>query len=775
MDIIALTETSLKNNENFKSNIDIEGYETYCTPSYSSKGGTAIYVNKKFNNIERKDLKALNEDYESVWVEIKNKFSKNVTGCIYRHPRYNFKEIMCYLENCLTKLTKENKEIYLCGDFNIDLLKIDNNQNYQQFYNMLCSFGFLHKIIQPTRVTDHHSTLIDNIFSNNLSDATKSGNIFLTLSKHFSQFVSIKREKIDYKNLNIFHRDNSKFQSQQFRDVSIQNWNSNRSKVNELFIDFHSKLEGCVDRHAPIKKLSPKEIKLKNKPWISTEISKLIKVRNKIFARKKRQPNNTNNKRLHNRFMNRVNREIKKSKKKCYSEFFEINKMNIKKIWSGIREIINIWNNISPKITQLNINGKIINNPNDVANQLNNFFVKLGPLTESSIPRSENISPLKFLKQRNQLDFLLTHVSHEVLEIITGLGNKSTGPTSIPVKLLKLIPDLIIVPLCKLINLSFISGSFPDPLRIVKVIPIHKNGSTQDRNTYRPISLLWIFDKIMEKIMHKRLYKFLEDNNILYNKQFGFRKNNATMDALIKITEKIKEFIDKGKYGCGIFIDLRKAFDTVNHDILLLKMEHYGVRGSTLQWFKFYLYERKQYVYINGECSELKQISCGVPQGSVLGPLLFLIYINDLPTISNKLDLYLFADDIYYEVESPGNLEKKVNKELKNLHLWLSVNRLALNIEKTNFVIFHPFNKPLKYNVTIKIHKKAITEKQSIKYLGILIDSTLSWKDHITNLSKKLSRSIGILYKLRPFVNLKIMKNVYHALFYSHLVYSIHV
>ena len=257
--------------------------------------------------------------------------------------------------------------------------------------------------------------------------------------------------------------------------------------------------------------------------------------------------------------------------------------MNIKKIWSGIREIVNIRNNISPKITQLNINGKIIDNPKVVAHHLNNFFVNVGPQTESSTPISENTSPLKFLKQRNQLDFLLAHVSDaEVLEIINVLGNKSTGPASIPVKLLQLIPDLIIVPLCKLINLSFVSGSFPDPLKIVKVIPIHKNGSTQDMNNYRPITLLSVFDKIMEKIMHKRLYHFLEVNNILYSKQFGFRKNNSTMNALINITEKIKESIDKGKYGCEIFIDLRKAFDTVNHDILLLKMEHYHYHSRAI-------------------------------------------------------------------------------------------------------------------------------------------------------------------------------------------------
>ena len=258
-----------------------------------------------------------------------------------------------------------------------------------------------------------------------------------------------------------------------------------------------------------------------------------------------------------------------------------------------------------------------------------------------------------------------------------------------------------------------LNGIFPDKLKIVKVVPLHKGGSTEDLNNFRPISLLSIFDKIIEKIMHKRLYHFLELHNVLFDNQFGFRKNNSTSYALMEITEKIKESIDNGKYGCGIYIDLRKAFDTVNHNILIKKLEHYGVCGILLEWFKSYLNERKQFVFMNGESSDLKYILCGVPQGSVLGPLLFLLYINDLPNISAKLKFFLFVDDtnIYFESDDLLNVEETVNKELKKLYLWLNVNRLSLNVSETHYIIFHPYNKPLRKHITIKINKKAITEK----------------------------------------------------------------
>ena len=282
-DIITITETSeLKNNAKFRTNVDLDGYSQYSMPTNSNKGGVAIYTKNIFDVIERSELDITNDHFEAVWIEIKNKTCNNIiVASIYRHPHdisdiYN--NFLEYLERTLSKLTNENKEIYLCGDFNSDILKIDTHNNYKNFYELMSSYGFMPFISLPTRISGESVTIVDNIFTNNMTNKIVSGNIVTDFFDHFSQFISVQRPKIDIKSISIYKRDYSQFSEKSFRDdVSIQNFNHNLMDVNDQFNDFYYKLEGCVNRHAPYKKLTPKEVKLYQKPWISSRLIKMIK------------------------------------------------------------------------------------------------------------------------------------------------------------------------------------------------------------------------------------------------------------------------------------------------------------------------------------------------------------------------------------------------------------------------------------------------------------------------------------------------------------------
>ena len=327
----------------------------------------------------------------------------------------------------------------------------------------------------------------------------------------------------------------------------------------------------------------------------------------------------------------------------------------------------------------------------------------------------------------------------EVNDIINILRpSKSVGTNSIPIQLLKIIGSSISPILALLVNQSFQSGIFLDKLKIAKVISLFKKDNAELPSNYRLISLLPIFSKIFEKLMYKRLYRFLEIHKALYSLQFGFQEIHSIDYALVSLTEAVRYTLDNKRFGCGIFIDLQKAFDTVNHKMLLLKLEHYGIRGCVLEWFRSFLSERKQYVSVNGSNSNLLSITCGAPQGSVLGPLLFLIYINDLPNVSKKLTFYLFADDtnIYCESKNVSDLMRTVNKELRSVKKWLDANKLSLNIDKTNYIIFHSPSVRIPSDAVIKIGKKHIKRVKFVKFLGLLLDEHLSWKYHLSELSK---------------------------------------
>ena len=327
-----------------------------------------------------------------------------------------------------------------------------------------------------------------------------------------------------------------------------------------------------------------------------------------------------------------------------------------------------------------------------------------------------------------------------------------------------------------IINNSFAEGKFPDLLKIANVCPIYKKGDRNKCENYRPISLLSNLSKLFERAMHTRLYSFLDTNSCLYDLQFGFRHKFSTNHALLSITEKIRDNLDNKTFSCGEVVDLEKAFDTVNHHILIKKLEHYGIRGSALSWFSSYLSSRKQLVVLGGISSPLFDISCGVPQGSILGPLLFLIYINDMHTSVKFSTVYHFADDtnLLYHHKNPKILRKHMNADLKLLFDWLCANRLSLNVSKTEFIIFKPPRAKLTNRITLTLNRTQIFDSTKIRYLGVILDNKLTWKFHIFELSKKLNRAVGMLYKLRRLnCSRQILLSLYFAIFQSHLTYGI--
>ena len=294
-------------------------------------------------------------------------------------------------------------------------------------------------------------------------------------------------------------------------------------------------------------------------------------------------------------------------------------------------------------------------------------------------------------------------------------------------------------------------------------------------SNYRPVSILPILSKILEKLMQDRLNNFFIKNNILYEHQFGFQKGKSTTLAVLDMCERIIESFEKNEFACNVFLDFAKAFDTVNHDILISKLNFYGVRGIANEWFKSYLSNREQRVKVGYSMSNNMPINCGVPQGSILGPILFFIYINNIQKASNKLLFFLFADDTstYFSSNDLNNIENVYNQELENVSKWLVANKLSLNVSKSNMILFRPKNSKKLNNINIKINNEVIIEKECTKYLGIYIDNKLSWKEHISTVKIKLDRGIGILSKLKIFAPRSVMKSAYHAFITPHINYGL--
>jgi len=415
-------------------------------------------------------------------------------------------------------------------------------------------------------------------------------------------------------------------------------------------------------------------------------------------------------------------------------------------------------------------NKKFYSDP-DIANAFNDHYGKVAQNLLKDMKKGNN--PLSALEYFEKSFYFKPTDKYEIFNIINNLDSKKAIDIyNFPISIIKQVSDLISPALSHIINSSIQKAIFPNELKLSKVVPLFKKGNKDEISNYRPISILPIFDKVFEKIMHIRLVTFFEKFSVLKQQQFGFQKNRSTSDATLRLVDNISLALKNNNFCCAIFLDLAKAFDTVDHDILLGKLDKIGIRGPVLQWFKSYLKNRYQCVSINGTLSKPIEMKFGVPQGSVLGPLLFSIYINDMPDVTNQFSFTLFADDtcLLAKHNSLIGLKNIVNNEMPKIDKWLINNKLSLNSSKSFFLLFTGTEED--NNFEIKWEDKCIKRSNTVKYLGIHLDDKMLWKKQLTNTLFKIKQGSGIIRKL-SFLPKSILIMLYYSFIQSHIQYAI--
>ena len=552
---------------------------------------------------------------------------------------------------------------------------------------------------------------------------------------------------------------------------------------NESYSNFNDILNPLISKYFQIKYVRYNKYKHKNSEWITKGIMKSIAYRDKLYIKLNSTAQTSNQyfnlKTNYNTYNVILRKTIRAAKKQFYHNCFAKFRTDMKKTWSTINNIICKEKNKSNIPKYFLINGSKVTNDTDIANEFNNFFTNIGPKLASNIQTPTDKYFTDSLTNQIPHEFVFNPVTlEEVSQTINILKPKTSySSDKMSNKLLKALSRELALPLKLIINQSFSMGILPDDLKIAKVTPLHKEKETYLLNNYRPISILPSVSKVFEKIMYKQIYDHFTNYNLFFKSQYGFRSGHSTEFALLEITDRIIKDMDKNKYPVNIYMDLSKAFDTLNHQILLSKLSHYGFRNKSLDLMKNYLNNRKQYVEYNSATSELLNITHGVPQGSILGPLLFNIYINDLPFITKHLEPIIYADDITL-FATFSNLNFKLNEinaiqqELNSIHDWLKINKLSLNITKTKAMLFHTSKKQVKYP-DLYLDNTKIDFVQNFNYLGIIIDNHLTFKSHINMVTNKISRSIGVMKRLKNTIPQSALLLIYNSLILSHMNYGL--
>ena len=752
----------------------------YCR-QHCKMGGVAIFVtnNIKFNTIDLEQF-SNEKDLEACALRISLAQKNLIIVCIYRSPTGDFKYFIKQLEVILNKIYKAQTYIILCGDFNINHL-VENNR-YNQLQSLLASYNLFSTVTFPTRITSNTSTLIDNIYVNVDSSNYKVSPLTNGLSDHDAQIMEILN--LNHVNPKKHYDLTRKIDNNTILNfinlLSYENWEEVflDENVNLIFNNFLNNYLRIFNASFPIIK---RKKHMKPNPWLTSGIKISCATKRYLYVSNKHN-SNPSHKIHYKKYCKILSSVIKEAKRMYYDSRIQKADNKAKATWDIIKTVsIN-------KTSNKKAGSGEMTNTQKTADAFNLYFSEIAEhLTEDSVKNNsyKRVDPLINLKTNltaaNRVIKLKSTTTHEIDKVIHSLKTKdSHGYNGISTRILKLSAPYIVSPITFIINKMLSSGIYPDRLKYSEVKPLFKSGNATDLAHYRPISLLTSFSKIFEKLIHQRLYYFFDQQNILIKEQHGFRENMSTETDTFSFFNSILEALDSRKTVGGLFLDLRKAFDCVDHDILLTKLKFYGISGKSNKLMESYLKDRFQRVVLNDKfanklTSEWRRIKHGVPQGSILGPLLFLIYINDLPrTLDNYAVSVLFADDTSIIISNTNVHEYKRNLKLAihETNNWFANNLLTVNYNKTHFLQF--FTKKRKeVPFQIVTANSLLINSNSTKFLGVTIDSMLTWKEHIMDLSGKLNKAIFAIRAVKTLLSSKSWKMVYHSYFHSVMSYGI--